>query len=103
MRFLSLSVLALCTMPSPAQNQDNITTLLAALADPVTTVDASTRLITLGRSQPEIRRQVAQELPGMLLETKNVPVVQSEANVAGALRLESTISSPDSTATLVQL
>jgi hypothetical protein len=92
-RLLSPAMLAVCATESLAQYPEDGTALLNALADPATTVDASTRLITLGNFQPEIRQQVNHELPGMLLQTKNVPVVQNEAKVAGALRLESTIPS----------
>lgn len=47
----------------------------------------------IAHSQPDIRRVISQELPAMLLQTRDVSVVQSEAKVAGALWLESTISS----------
>jgi HEAT repeat protein len=80
-------------MASFAQTPMDVKGILAALADPATTVDAATRLTALGNSQPEVRKIVGRELPAMLLETKHVLVVQNEARVAGALRLESTIPS----------
>jgi HEAT repeat protein len=78
---------------SPAQEPADAKGVLSALADPATTAAAATRLIVLEKSQKEVRQMVSSELPQMLLQTKNVPVVQSEAKVAGALQLESTIPS----------
>lgn len=78
---------------SAAQESADVRGLLSALSDPATTTNAAPHLITLGKSQKDVRLQVGRELPPMLLQTKNVPVVQSEAKVAGALQLESTIPS----------
>jgi HEAT repeat protein len=91
--YLCLRVLALCVMVSLAQHQGDEADLISALANPLTTVDAAARLITLGMSSAKTRQQVGRELPTMLLQTKSVPVVQNEAKVAGALKLESTIPS----------
>jgi hypothetical protein len=76
-----------------ARSSEDVTDILTALSKPETTADAAARLITLGNSQPDARKAIDRELPAMLLQTKNVPVVQSAAKVAGALRLESTIPS----------
>jgi hypothetical protein len=93
MRFLPLTIIILCTLMAPAQERVNVKEVLSALAEPATTTDAASRLITLGKAQKDVRLQVGRELPPMLLQTKNVPVVQSEAKVAGALQLDSTIPS----------
>jgi hypothetical protein len=93
MRFLALTIIALCTLMSPAQEPADVKGVLSALADPATTTNAASLLITIGKSRKDVRLQVGRELPLMLLQTKNVPVVQSEAKVAGALQLESTIPS----------
>jgi hypothetical protein len=93
MRFLPLTIIALCTLMSPAQESADVKGIISALADPATTTNAASSLISLGKSQKDIRLQVGRELPQMLLQTKNVPVVQSEAKIAGALQLESAIPS----------
>jgi hypothetical protein len=93
MRFLPLTIIVLCTLMSPAQEPTDVKGILSALADPATTTEAASRLIALGKAQKDVRLQVGRELPPMLLQTKNVPVVQSEAKVAGALQLDNTIPS----------
>lgn len=91
MRLRFLAVLMLCLITSFAQSSNEAKELLVELASSATTSSAASRLIKLAHSQPEIRGLISQQLPTMLLQTRDVPVVQSEAKVAGALRLESTI------------
>lgn len=66
---------------------------LAALADPATTSEAASRLINLSRSDSSVRSNLAGSLPAMLLQTRNMDVVRSEAKLAGALRIETAIPS----------
>jgi hypothetical protein len=93
MRLRFFAVFMLCIATSFAQGSNEAKELLAELANPATTSTAASRLIKLAHSRPEIRRAISQELPAMLLQTRDVPVVQSEAKLAGALRLESAIPS----------
>jgi hypothetical protein len=81
------------SQPAATQSSSEVKQLLVELANPETTSTAASRLIKLGHAQPDIRSVIGQKLPAMLLQTRNIPVVQSEAKVAGALKLESTIPS----------
>jgi hypothetical protein len=93
MRLRFFAILIFGVMTCFAQSSNDVKELLKELANPATTSDTASRLIKLAHSQTEIRRFISQELPTMLLQTRDVSVVQSEAKVAGALRLESTIPS----------
>ena len=93
MRLRFFALLIFSVMTCFAQSTNDVKELLKELANPATTSDGAARLIKLARSQPEMRRLIGQELPPMLLQTRDVSVVQSGAKVAGALRLESTIPS----------
>jgi hypothetical protein len=93
MRLRFLALLIFSGMTCLAQSTNDVKELLNKLANPATTSDSAVRLIRLARSQSEIRRLIGHQLPSMLLQTKDVAVVQSEAKVAGALKLESTIPS----------
>jgi len=66
---------------------------LAALSSPVTTAEASSRLSEQAKSDPTLRGMLSSKLPGMLLLAKDWEVVQSEARLAGALKMESAIPS----------
>lgn len=66
---------------------------LAALASPTTTDAAGARLLDLAQSNPVIRASLAKHLPVMLLQTNDIRVAQSEAKLAGGLRIVSTIPS----------
>jgi HEAT repeat protein len=67
-------------------------TLLSELKAPETTKQAASNLISIGESQPAVRNVLNDELPKMLLQAIDLDVMQSEAMVAGNLRLEAAIS-----------
>lgn len=64
---------------------------LARLANPATTDAERTELIARGSHDPVMRGGLGRALPGMLLAARNGSVIASEAGLAGALKLESTI------------
>jgi HEAT repeat protein len=93
MRLRLLAVFMLSVITCFAQSSSEVKEILVELANPTTTSTAALRLIKLAHGQPDIYRVISQKLPAMLLQTRDVRVVQSEAKVAGALGLESTIPS----------
>jgi HEAT repeat protein len=93
MRLRFFAVLIFGIMTCFAQSSDDVKELLKELANPATTSNAASRLIKVAHAYTEPRKLINQQLPTMLLQTRDVPVVQSEAKVAGALRLESAIPS----------
>jgi hypothetical protein len=66
---------------------------LASLAVPATTAEARSHLLELGRSDPSVRALLSSNLPAMLLATKDLEAVRSEAQLAGALKIEAAIPS----------
>ena len=90
---LRLSALLLCLLPSVTFATKHPDKTLAALADPATTSETATRIISDAILRRELTGALKKGLPAMLLAAKSRPVVQNEARVAGALKLESTIPS----------
>jgi hypothetical protein len=66
---------------------------LARLTNPATTDAERTELIARGSHDPHVRAGLGRLLPLMLLSAPNDNVMESEAKLAGALKLESTIPS----------
>ncbi len=64
---------------------------LARLGNPVTTTAGRSELIAQGAADPQVRSGLGRVLPSMLQSAPNDAVMESEAKLAGALRLESTI------------
>ncbi len=61
------------------------------LASPATTDAARSELIASGSRDPQVRSSLGRVLPSMLQAARNDAVMESEAKLAGALKLESTI------------
>jgi hypothetical protein len=64
---------------------------LSRLTNPATTNAELAELIARGSHDPQVRSTLGRELPSMLQSAPNDAVMESEAKLAGALRLESTV------------
>jgi hypothetical protein len=63
----------------------------ARLTNPATTDAERTELISRAATDPQLRSSLGRMLPSMLSAEKNITVMESEAKLAGALKLETTI------------
>jgi HEAT repeat protein len=89
MMILNLLISFSLALALPAQPSHD----LASLAAPATTAEARSHLLELGRSDPSVRALLSSNLPAMLLAAKDPEVVRSEAQLAGALKIEAAIPS----------
>jgi hypothetical protein len=76
-----------------AQPSHNVKADLAALTDPAKMELARIRLYELGKSDPQTYALLSDRLPVMLLQAKDMFVVQNEATLAGWLKINGTIPS----------
>jgi hypothetical protein len=76
-----------------AQPSSNVKADLVALTDPAKMELARIRLYEVGKSDPQTYALLSDRLPVMLLQTKDMFVLENEATLAGWLKLNSTIPS----------
>jgi hypothetical protein len=80
-----------CAPSQTSGTPSRISELLAQLASPNATGSARSELIAKCKDDPTLLAEVAKALPSMLTRAPNDAVMESEAKLAGALKITSTI------------
>ncbi len=88
-RFVVLCVFSLLSAILPVPGQ--VDTLLQQLSDPRTTDAARSQLIASSRSDAGTEAEIVAAIPRMLAQQPPDPVMRSEAELAGALRIKAAI------------
>jgi HEAT repeat protein len=89
--FLYLSLFSIASIVAIAQTRQTVDSLLGDLANPQKTTQAADVLLKVAEAQPSVADELSSVLPNLLLSSTDIEVVQSEAALAGRLRLVSAI------------
>jgi DNA-binding phage protein len=85
------TALLLLSLPSAAQRATNVDALITMLKDPKTSEDAKKQLLEVGESNLNIQHRLAEFLPEALKDRSDLPVWQNEVELAGQLKILTTI------------
>jgi len=91
MRVLLLSLLIFARSGNPVQDGHAFDLALVRLGDRATTARAGADLRQMVPANDDLRDKLSVRLPAMLLAANDLDVVESEAEVAGALKIVDTI------------
>jgi hypothetical protein len=88
---LYLSLFGVAFVGTVAQAVQSVDSLLGDLAKPQTTAQAGAALLKMAEAQPSLLDELSNVLPNLILNSTDIGVVQSEAALAGKLKLVSAV------------